>query len=89
MATDDHEVAQSSEEEMALLDGPGNCQAFQLNGSISAFCIAEESRPSLHHPPVRVAIGWLLEKEEAQTEGAGIHVEVSFEVGEHRWDRSR
>ena len=78
MVSNNREVAQSSEEEMALLDRPCNCQAFQLNNSISAFCIGEESRPSLHHPPVRVAIVWLLEKEEAQTEGASIHVEAGL-----------
>ena len=78
MVSNNREVAQSSEEEMALLDRPCNCQAFQLNNSISAFCIGEESRPSLHHPPVRVAVGWLLEKEEAQTEGASIRVEAGF-----------
>ena len=65
-------------EEMALLDGPCNCQAFQLNDSISAFCIGEESRPGLHHPPVRVVVGWLLEKEEAQTEGASICVKAGL-----------
>ena len=43
MVRDDREMAQSSKEEMALLDGPCNCQAFQLNDSISAFCIGEES----------------------------------------------
>ena len=79
MVSDSREVAQSSEEEMALLDGPGKCQAFQLNDSVSAFCIGEESRPSLHHPPVIGTISWLLEKEETQTESAGIRVEASFE----------
>ena len=87
MVSDNREVAQSSEEEMTLLDGSDNCQAFQLNDSVLAFCIGDESRPTLHHPPVRVAIGWLLEKEEAQTESTGIHVEVSclrgIKVGEH------
>ena len=78
MVSNNREVAQSSEEEMALLDRPCNCQAFQLNNSISAFCIGEEPRSSLHHPPVRVVIGWLLEKEEAQTEGASIRVEAGL-----------
>ena len=63
---------------MALLDDPCNCQAFQFNDSISAFCIGEESQPSLHHPPVSVAVGWLLEKEEAQTEGASICVKAGL-----------
>ena len=87
MVSDDCEVAQSSEEEMKLLDGPCNCQAFQLNDSISAFCIGVESRPSLYHPPARVAVGWLLEKEEVQNEGASICVEAGLlggvEIGEH------
>ena len=42
MVSNNREVAQSSEEEMALLDRPCNCQAFQLNNSISAFWIGEE-----------------------------------------------
>ena len=58
---DNREVAQSSEKEMALLHGPANCQAFQLDSSVSAFCAnGEESQASLHNPPVRVAVGWLL-----------------------------
>ena len=63
---------------MALLDDPCNCQAFQLNDSISAFCIGEESQPSLHHPPVSVVVGWLLEKEEAQNEGDSICVKAGL-----------
>ena len=34
IVSSNREVAQSSEEEMALLDHPCDCQAFQLNNSI-------------------------------------------------------
>lgn len=34
IVSSNREVAQSSEEEMALLDYPCDCQAFQLNNSI-------------------------------------------------------
>ena len=35
--SDNNEMAQFSKEEMVLLDGQGNCQAFQLNNSIISF----------------------------------------------------
>ena len=43
MVSGNREMVESSQEEMALLDGPGNCQALEFHDGIPAFCISEKS----------------------------------------------